>query len=131
MLYQQHYITPAAETPTAASGGMMSSLFREGEYSNCVSFRINDAALVWSRDSPTGVQTVMCEVTDTEAWDLLGGQRVDVPDLPGHGHGVAVDDVEVLFTKQQQTLAGVQTLNPGTAVHVLNLEQWREETTER
>lgn len=54
--------------------------------------------------------------------DLLGWQRVDVPDLPGHGHGVAVDHIEVLFAKQQQTLAGVQTLNPCTAVHVLNLQ---------
>lgn len=54
---------------------------------------------------------------------LLGGQRVDVPDLPGDGHGVAVDDVEVLFAEQQQPLAGVQTLNPGAAVHVLDLER--------
>lgn len=55
--------------------------------------------------------------------NLLGWQRVDVPDLPGHGHGVAVDDVEVLLPKQQQTLAGVETLHSGTAVHVLNLER--------
>jgi len=55
--------------------------------------------------------------------DLLGGQRVDVPDLPGNRHGVAVDDVEVLLAEQQQTLAGVQTLDPGTAVHVLDLER--------
>lgn len=53
--------------------------------------------------------------------DLLGGQRVNVPDLPGHSHGVAIDDIEVLFSKKQQTLTGVQTLNPGTAVHVLDL----------
>ena len=53
--------------------------------------------------------------------DLLCGQGVDVSDLPGHGHGVAVDDVEVLLPEQQQTLTGVQTLHPGTAVHVLDL----------
>lgn len=54
--------------------------------------------------------------------DLLGRQRVDVSDLSGHGHGVAVDDVEVLLPEQQQPLAGVQTLDPRAAVHVLNLE---------
>lgn len=59
---------------------------------------------------------------------LLGRQRVDVPDLPGHGHGVAVDHVEVLLSKQQQTLAGVQTLDPGTAVHVLDLKQSAEQS---
>lgn len=57
---------------------------------------------------------------------LLGRQRVDVPDLPGHGHGVAVDHVEVLLSEQKQTLAGVQTLDPGTAVHVLDLKQSAE-----
>lgn len=62
--------------------------------------------------------------------DLLGRQRVNVSDLPGHGHGVAVDDIEVLFAKQQQTLAGVQTLNPCTAVHVLDLEQ-RSKTADK
>lgn len=56
--------------------------------------------------------------------NLLGWQRVDVSDLPGDGHGVAIDDVEVLLSEQQQTLAGVQTLHPGAAVHVLNLERW-------
>lgn len=56
--------------------------------------------------------------------DLLGRQRVDVPDLPGNGHGVAVNDVEVLLAEQQQALAGVQTLHSGTAVHVLNLQEW-------
>lgn len=59
---------------------------------------------------------------------LLGRQRVDVPDLPGHGHGVAVDHVEVLLSKQQETLAGVQTLDPGTAVHVLDLKQSAEQS---
>lgn len=58
--------------------------------------------------------------------DVLGRQRVDVPDLSGHGHGVAVDDVEMLFTEEQQPLAGVQTLDPGTAVHVLDLEREEE-----
>lgn len=62
-------------------------------------------------------------MTDREDLDLLGGQRVDVPDLSGHSHGVAVNDVEVFFSKQQQTLTGVQTLNPGAAVHVLDLKQ--------
>lgn len=53
--------------------------------------------------------------------DLLGWESVDVPDLSRHGHGVAVDDVEVLLPEQQQPLAGVQTLHSGTAVHVLDL----------
>lgn len=57
------------------------------------------------------------------ALDLLGWESVDVPDLSRHGHGVAVDDVEVLLPEQQQPLAGVQTLHSGTAVHVLDLTQ--------
>lgn len=65
-----------------------------------------------------GVRTA----TNYRGVNLLGRQRVDVSDLPGDGHGVTVDNVEVLLPKQQQTLAGVQTLDPGTAVHVLNLE---------
>lgn len=118
MLLQQHYIIPAAETPTAESEGMMSSPIRgrraHGLWHHV--FRINYAALV-------------CSDLDVKAklkhrgLDSLGGQRVDVPDLSGHGHGVSIDDIEVLLPKQQQTLAGVQTLHPGTAVHVLNLQQ--------
>lgn len=63
--------------------------------------------------------------------DLLGGQRVNVPDLPGHSHSVAIDDIEVLFSKKQQTLAGVQTLNPGTAVHVLDLKKSTQQGTQQ
>ena len=59
----------------------------------------------------------------------LSGQRVDVADLPGDGHGEAVDDVEMLLPEQQQPLTGVQPLDPGAAVHVLDLRgsevSWR------
>lgn len=55
--------------------------------------------------------------------DILGRQCVNVPDLPGHSHGVAIDDIKVFFPKKEQTLTGIQTLNPGTAVHVLDLKK--------
>lgn len=54
--------------------------------------------------------------------DILGRQCVNVPDLPGYSHGVAIDDIKVFFSKKKQTLARIQTLNPGTAVHVLDLK---------
>lgn len=54
---------------------------------------------------------------------IPSGQCVNVPDLPGHSHGVAVDDVKVLFPKKKQTLARIEPLNPGTAVHVLDLKK--------
>lgn len=39
--------------------------------------------------------------------DLLGRQCVNVPDLSGNGHGIAIDNIEVLLPKEQQALAGV------------------------
>lgn len=51
----------------------------------------------------------------------LWRQCLDVPNLPGGRHGEPVDDIEVLFPKEKQPLAGVQALNPSTAVHVLDL----------
>lgn len=51
----------------------------------------------------------------------LGRQCLNVPYLPGGCHGKPIDDVEVLFPKKKQPLAGVKALNPSTAVHVLDL----------
>lgn len=78
---------------------------------------------------PRSLQNVWTVATwqTQKHWDLLGRQRVDVPDLPGHGHCVAVDDVEMLLSKEKQTLTGVQTLDPGTAVHVLDLKRLAEQ----
>lgn len=51
----------------------------------------------------------------------LWRQCLDVPYLPGGCHGEPVDDVEVLFPKEKQPLAGVKALHSSTAVHVLDL----------
>ena len=56
---------------------------------------------------------------------VLGGQGVYVPDLPGDGHGVSVDHVEVFLPKQQQALASVEALDPRGPVHVLDLEVFK------
>lgn len=58
MLYQQHYIILAGETPTAVSGTMMSSL-TQGRNVQKVSSR---TASRLGRDMP-----------DAEAWTYLGG----------------------------------------------------------
>lgn len=61
-----------------------------------------------------------------ELRQLLLWQRIDVSDLPGHSHGVAINNVKMLLPKEQKTFTGVQTLNPSTTVHVLDLDhRWQ------
>lgn len=54
-------------------------------------------------------------------WISLCRKRLDVSDLSGDGHSEAVNHVKMFLAKQQQPFAGVQSLDPGTAIHVLNL----------
>lgn len=49
-------------------------------------------------------------------------QRGDVPDLPTLEQSEAVHNVEVLSTKEQKALYGVQALYSSTAEHVADLE---------